>query len=250
MTVVNLQAFSLSFWQDYKSGTGSFAILSTSISNLHCLKYLSLSQAILYPEHYDVMTDEMNDSVFQRLAAGCPGLLDLHLGSFYAVTTLTWEVIIIAMCIMFISFRVSQRFAQNFPMLRSLSIEDCGVSLGLPDINIFMNMARSHLQYLTIIPRSLGNSSRYLPSPAGPYIEDDALTALSAFVRSGVSPLQLFVKKAVNTSVVGSAEMYIDDNIVARKKYDYLVSTGHIAALRMYDEKQLLPLSYFSECDS
>lgn len=88
----NLQAFSLSFWQDYDKGGGSFASLGSSIGNLHQLKYLSLSQSILYPEKYSRVSDLMNDSVFERLANGCPRLRDLHLGSLYNVTPMTWKV--------------------------------------------------------------------------------------------------------------------------------------------------------------
>ena len=88
----NLQAFSFGFWQDYKAETGSFAGLGASIGSLKSLKHLSLSQSILYPENYDINTDELNDSLFMRLSSGCPDLRDVHLGSFYAVTPLTWTV--------------------------------------------------------------------------------------------------------------------------------------------------------------
>ena len=47
---------------------------------------------MLYPEDYEIETDDMNDSVFETLASNLPTLRDVHLGSFYAVTSATWMV--------------------------------------------------------------------------------------------------------------------------------------------------------------
>lgn len=67
-------------------------MLGASISNLRQLKYLSLSQSVLYPEHYMIEDDEMTDAVFETLASKSKALKDVHLGSFHAVTSSTWKV--------------------------------------------------------------------------------------------------------------------------------------------------------------
>lgn len=88
----NLKAFSLAFWQDFRMDAGSFSMLGSSIAGLKQLKYLSLSQSVLYPENYLIEDDEMTDDVFETLAASGGGLRDIFLGSFHAVTSATWKV--------------------------------------------------------------------------------------------------------------------------------------------------------------
>ena len=75
---------------------GSFSMLGTSISNLKHLQYLSLRQSVLYPENYLPEDDEMTDAVFETLASNSKELKDVYLGSFHAVTSLTWQVRILS----------------------------------------------------------------------------------------------------------------------------------------------------------
>lgn len=137
-----------------------------------------------------------------------------------------------------------QAFSENCQKLRSLSIEDCGICLTLDAINAFKSMALKKLQYLTVIPRSLGNSSRFLPSVPGGYIADNAMTALIHLATMSDN-LELFLKHDVNTNVRAPLETYMDHCHATKKRHNKLVRIGHIAALRMYDEQQLLPSSYF-----
>jgi hypothetical protein len=110
---VNLQAFSLSFWQDFRVEAGSFSLLGSCISSIPKLKYLSLSQSVLYPETYLVEDDEMTDVVFETMASNCKNLRDVHLGSFYAVTNATWKVCLIHCIIFYISVHVKALPATN-----------------------------------------------------------------------------------------------------------------------------------------
>lgn len=123
------------------------------------------------------------------------------------------------------------------------------MALSVESIEIFIEMATKwNLRYLALIPRlPHAYSARFLPSPFGCYISDDAMSILFNFIGSGVSKLELFLKEAVNSAVVGPASFYIDRSSAARTRYNYLVCMGRIAALRMYDDRQLLPLSYFVE---
>ena len=111
-------------------------------------------------------------------------------------------------------------------------------------------MAAKSLRYLTVIPRSLGNSSRFLPSAPGCYLADNAMTEL-LHLASTSGTLDLFLKHDVNTNISAPIETYIDHCHATKKRYNKLVRLGHIAALRMYDEQQLLSSSYFhSDNDS
>jgi hypothetical protein len=268
---VNLQAFSLSFfWQDCKVKTTSFADLGASIGNLSKLKYLSLSQSLLYTENYQLFEDDIGDALFERLTQGCPLLRDVYLGYFYAVTPLTWQL-----------------FSQNCPNLRSMSIEDCGVALTAEVMAALTGMsARANgLRYLTLLPRSPGNVSAFVPAKKQAYVTAGAMDTLVNFLDLN-SGLTVFMKldadvdtsyasdiisssssktallPAAAAAAAAAAETDASTNFKSENKksiilidqphpgaslYDSLVCRGHIAAFRMHALHQLLPTRYFVE---
>ena len=63
-----------------------------SIAELKKLKYLSISQSLLYPECYTVTEDCFNDESFIEIFKGCRNLKDIYMGSFHALSNATWQV--------------------------------------------------------------------------------------------------------------------------------------------------------------
>lgn len=135
-------------------------------------------------------------------------------------------------------------------------MEDCGVIITGEDIRILTGMANGALKYLTLFPRALGNEPMFLPGPEEHYITPDALDAILV-CRETHPHLTIFLKSeyadaetcpvgmpAVQTS---GTTVSVDRNSEGKGDYNRLVLLGHIAAFRMYDDIQLLPLSYFED---
>ena len=135
-------------------------------------------------------------------------------------------------------------------------MEDCGAIITEEDIRILTGMANGTLKYLTLFPRALGNAPMFLQGTEEHYITPDAVKAILV-CRETHPHLTIFLKSeyadaetcpvgmpAIQTSGAAVSE---DRNAEGKGDYNRLVLLGHIAAFRMYDDIQLLPLSYFKE---
>ena len=116
-------------------------------------------------------------------------------------------------------------------------------------------MVQKCLKNLVLFPRSLGNYSKYLPTAPGPYVSEGAQAALLQLSHENPN-LRVYSKHDLKNGEIIPFNphtvdplwaIFIDRNVVGKRDFERLVSLGHIAAFRMYDEKQLLLPSYF--CD-
>jgi hypothetical protein len=142
-------------------------------------------------------------------------------------------------------------------------MEDCGVVINVDDIRILTNMAGRTLQYLTLFPRALGTASTFLPWPEEHYITIDALDEiykcrethphLTIYLKSedtglcdnaGPSSEPLHGAPGAG-GIAGGVGVSVNRSTEGKRDYNRLVSLGHIAAFRMYDNQQLLPQLYF-----
>ena len=140
---------------------------------------------------------------------------------------------------------------EYLPTLRSLSIYDCGVSLNVEALRMLTGLTAYSLKYLTFFGRTLGDTSKHLPS-SETFITDDAAEFLVQYLKQNPD-LTVFTKHSMRDErelldkrMESSLRLLYNDKD-AKLQYDCLVSRGHIAAFRMYDSMQLLALDYFKE---
>ena len=140
-------------------------------------------------------------------------------------------------------------------------MDDCGLSITKNDIHILTNLSSNTLHYLVLLRRDMRKDMFYLLDVQDPYITTDAMNAIFqcqithphltiflgsvpkvADIRASCSSVQLS-----NSDTYASSIAPVDQGLENKQDYDRLVTLGHVAAFRMYDEKQLLPPSYFTE---
>lgn len=146
-------------------------------------------------------------------------------------------------------------------------MEDCGVIITGEDIRILTSMSNGALKYLTLFPRALVDEQISLPGPEEQYITPDALDAI-LICRETQPKLTIFLKSQYADATMPISPKYgdysgqssatehdenqcsgisVNNSAEGNRDYERLVSLGHIAAFRMYDDIQLLPLSYFED---
>jgi hypothetical protein len=133
-------------------------------------------------------------------------------------------------------------------------MQDCGSVITEKDIKILTNMGERSLQSLVLFPRALDISAEEH------YIDADALNAI--YVCRDTHPHLCIYLKSEDTGMLDSSAVssnplpaglqgvsagHCNRFFPSKGQRDYhrLVSLGHIAAFRGYDEQQLLPQSYF-----
>ena len=79
-------------------------------------------------------------------------------------------------------------------MMRSFSIEDCGLGINKEAAEALVRISPASLKYMCILPRYAGNVSNFLPSAGQPYLTDEAIVVINRF-RDSCDRVVLFTRR-------------------------------------------------------